>query len=256
MRGARGFVIAAAVVAVVVAAFYLAPRRGRRRPAVGLDDDRPRRHDDRPRRPTGAVKVVLAYSPEKDEMLQTLIAEYNDEEHEVGGREVFVEGAELVVGRGRAADRRGHVQADGLVAVVEPLGAAPQLPGRQALRRRHEPVARADAARDRDVGVRGEGARLAAQADLLDADPADGDLERGLGAVRPADLRRVPARAHEPGLLDLRALGGRRASTTPSPASRGPRRRTSQQEGARARCGRSSSRSSTTATRRSSSPTS
>jgi Ca-activated chloride channel family protein len=42
--------------------------------------------------PAGAVKVVLAYSPEKDEMLQTLIAEYNAEGHEVGGRSVFVEG--------------------------------------------------------------------------------------------------------------------------------------------------------------------
>jgi Ca-activated chloride channel homolog len=42
--------------------------------------------------PSGAVKVLLAYSPEKDAMLTELIARYNDEGHEVNGREVFVEG--------------------------------------------------------------------------------------------------------------------------------------------------------------------
>jgi Ca-activated chloride channel family protein len=42
--------------------------------------------------PDDAVKILLAYSPEKEEMLQTLIAEYNDEKHQVGDRQVFVEG--------------------------------------------------------------------------------------------------------------------------------------------------------------------
>jgi Ca-activated chloride channel family protein len=44
-----------------------------------------------PKTPTNAVKVVLAYSPEKEQMLEDLERRFNDEDHEVDGRPIVVD---------------------------------------------------------------------------------------------------------------------------------------------------------------------
>jgi Ca-activated chloride channel family protein len=41
--------------------------------------------------PKGALKVSFVYSPEKEKMLTPLIARFNGEKHEVGGKQAFVE---------------------------------------------------------------------------------------------------------------------------------------------------------------------
>jgi Ca-activated chloride channel homolog len=41
--------------------------------------------------PKGALKVSFVYSPEKEKMLTPLIAKFNGEKHEVGGKQAFVE---------------------------------------------------------------------------------------------------------------------------------------------------------------------
>lgn len=53
--------------------------------------------------PEGALQVDFAYSPEKQALLEPLIAEYNAAKHEVGGKQVFVRGE--VVSSGDSADR-------------------------------------------------------------------------------------------------------------------------------------------------------
>jgi Ca-activated chloride channel homolog len=91
MRSARGFVIAAAIAAVVVAAIVSSRGGGDEesaRSSAATTTDRLQTTT----APAGAVRIVLAYSPEKDEMLTKLIGEYNDEHHKVGERTVFVEG--------------------------------------------------------------------------------------------------------------------------------------------------------------------
>ena len=51
---------------------------------------------------SGALVVRFAYSPEKEQLIAPLIARYNQESHEQGGRRVFVQGE--VVASGAAAD--------------------------------------------------------------------------------------------------------------------------------------------------------
>ncbi|HEX8068287.1 MAG TPA: VWA domain-containing protein [Thermoleophilaceae bacterium] len=53
--------------------------------------------------PKGAVAVPFAYSPEKEKLLEPLIERFNDEDHEVGGKPVFVEGS--VVASGEAEQK-------------------------------------------------------------------------------------------------------------------------------------------------------
>ena len=91
MRNARGFVIMLAVAAVIVAAVVSTRGGGDKQASPGpTTTAEPAKTTTTA--PAGAVKIVLAYSPEKDEMLTRLIAQYNDEHHKVGGSEVFVEG--------------------------------------------------------------------------------------------------------------------------------------------------------------------
>lgn len=60
-------------------------------------------------KPAGnAVRVPFAYSPEKEELLAPLVAEFNQEAPEVGGRPVFVEGQ--VVSSGEAQEKIGKQQ--------------------------------------------------------------------------------------------------------------------------------------------------
>ena len=90
------------------------------------------------------------------------------------------------------------------------MGRAAELRGRPALRARDEPVDRAHAARHRDVGADGQGARLPEAQDRLRRHPQARALQPGLGRLRPPGVRPVQARPHEPRLLDLRAVGRRR----------------------------------------------
>ena len=110
--------------------------------------------------------------------------------------------------RRRGADRQRLLQARRVVARVVAVGAAAQLRGRPALHGRRGALDRAHAARDRDVGADGARARPPAQAARVRRHPQARDLGQGLGGVRAPRVRRLQARAHEPGLLDLRAVGG------------------------------------------------
>lgn len=55
-----------------------------------------------------AVRVPFAYSPEKEELLAPLVAKFNEDAAEVGGRPVFVEGQ--VVSSGEAQEKIGKQQ--------------------------------------------------------------------------------------------------------------------------------------------------
>jgi len=93
MRGARGFVIAAAIAAVAVAAFFSFRGGGDDKSSTGATTTTGgSAATTATKAPEGAAKVLLAYSPEKEEMLTKLIADYNAEHHKVGDRAVFVEG--------------------------------------------------------------------------------------------------------------------------------------------------------------------
>ena len=98
------------------------------------------------------------------------------------------------------------------------------------------------------------GARLPAAAARLRGSSARSPTG-GWAAFGQPEFGALQARPHQPGLLDLRAVRGRRrvlrGDGQEGGADRGRRRR----RGARRRCGTSSARSSTTATRRCSSPT-
>lgn len=60
-------------------------------------------------KPAGnAIRVPFAYSPEKEELLAPLVAEFNKDAPEVGGRPVFVEGQ--VVSSGEAQEKIGKQQ--------------------------------------------------------------------------------------------------------------------------------------------------
>ena len=88
MNSARALIIAAAVAVVAVAA--LVSLRG------GDDDgssgDTGSIASPTTKAPVGSVKIVLAFSPEKEEMLNDLAGRYNAEGHHVHGKQVFVSG--------------------------------------------------------------------------------------------------------------------------------------------------------------------
>jgi Ca-activated chloride channel family protein len=82
MRG-RLFIIVLALAAVAIA--YVASGGG------GSDDKEKPDSAARSPAPGNALRVSLAYSPEKEEMLAPLIKRFNDERHLSGGRPVFVD---------------------------------------------------------------------------------------------------------------------------------------------------------------------
>src|SRR4051812_35805150 len=58
--------------------------------------------------PSGALKIDIVYSPEKEKLLVPLIQKFNGEKHQIGGKQVFVEGkivssgdAQKQIGSGR-----------------------------------------------------------------------------------------------------------------------------------------------------------
>ncbi len=82
MRG-RLFIIVLALAAVAIA--YVASGGG------GSDDKEKPDSAARSPAPADAMRISLAYSPEKEEMLVPLIKRFNDERHLSGGRPVFVD---------------------------------------------------------------------------------------------------------------------------------------------------------------------
>ena len=206
-----------ALAVLAVGAIALAGRGGRQRRRPGHDHPADGVVE---KAPAGAVEVHFAYSPEKEPLLKEQIAAFNALRRE-GRRQAGVRArGDRQLGRRRGADRRRQLQAGRLVAGVEPVGAAAELRGRPRAGARREPVDRAHAAGDRDVGADDAGARLPEEEDRVRRHPAARAVRPGLGRVRAAGVRQLQARAHEPGLLHQRAVRGRSPSTTRRPARR------------------------------------
>src|SRR3954447_6268278 len=60
--------------------------------------------------PAGALKIDIAYSPEKEKLLLPLIAKFNGEKHEVDGKQVFVESENVSSGDAEKQIAKGQLQ--------------------------------------------------------------------------------------------------------------------------------------------------
>lgn len=99
MRTGRLLVILVAIGAVAIAAIV----------SLGGSGDGGGGGSPNAAKPAGnAVRVPFAYSPEKEELLAPLVAKFNEDAPEVGGRPVFVEGQ--VVSSGEAQEKIGKQQ--------------------------------------------------------------------------------------------------------------------------------------------------
>ena len=156
----------------------------------------------------GSVRVSFAYSPEKERLLKPLIERFNEEGNQSGGKPVFVEGESVASGEAETQDRQRQAEARGVVAGLVAVGQAAELRRRPAAGAEGEPVDRAHAAGDRDVGAVREGAGLPEEADRVRAGARAGSREARLRRLRPAPVRRLQAGAHQPRLLHLGAVGG------------------------------------------------
>ena len=216
-RYARWLVIAAAAVAVLVA-------------AAGREDPEARAEE---------PELVLRYlfSPDADDLLVPLIDRFNGESHRFGRPRDQDRRRLAHVRRGRSGTRRRPRASRALDACVLALGRAPRPQRLGRLGARRESSTRLLAAGDRDVEAARPGARLAARRRSAGSDIlALTTSKRQLGSPQAPQVREVQARAHEPRLLDVGALGRRvallrrhRQAVGPEcrgrPAAGGPRRR-------------------------------
>src|SRR3954468_6431321 len=62
------------------------------------------------RAPSGALKIDIVYSPEKEKLLVPLIQKFNGEKHEIGGKQVFVEGKIVSSGDAQKQIANGRLQ--------------------------------------------------------------------------------------------------------------------------------------------------
>src|SRR3954468_11061762 len=60
--------------------------------------------------PSGALKIDIAYSPEKEKLLVPLMQKFNGERHEIDGKQVFVEGKIVSSGDARKQIANGRLQ--------------------------------------------------------------------------------------------------------------------------------------------------
>src|SRR3954467_4947157 len=60
--------------------------------------------------PAGALKIGMAYSPEKEKLLLPLISKFNGEKHEVDGKQVFVESENVSSGDAEKQIANGRLQ--------------------------------------------------------------------------------------------------------------------------------------------------
>ena len=161
--------------------------------------------------PEGSIEVSFAYSPEKEELLEPLIEDFNASGATVGKAQVFVRGK--VVSSGEAEQRI----ADGKLRPVA-WSPASSLWGRllnyEADRELTAEGARSivrTPLRDRDVGADGASARLAGAARSASATSSPRALGDGLGGLRPRRSSATFKLVHtNPGLLNVGALGGGR----------------------------------------------
>lgn len=100
MKSSRVVVLLLAIAAVVA----VAALRG-----MGGGDDKGS-NGSTPTAPSGAVKVVFHYSPEKEILLKPLIAEFNAKREQVGGKPVFVEGTPSSSGDDEAKLAKGKLE--------------------------------------------------------------------------------------------------------------------------------------------------
>src|SRR4051794_17352558 len=63
-----------------------------------------------PKAPSGALAIPFAYSPEKENLLKLLIAKFNAQRVEVGGKPVFVEGSNVSSGDAEAKIAKGTLK--------------------------------------------------------------------------------------------------------------------------------------------------
>ena len=246
MSPGRFAVIAAAVVAVVIAIGVSS--------SGGGDDDGGGGSSQKA--PSGAIVVDFAYSPEKEPLVVPLVKAFNARAEKHEGAPVFVRAQ--IVSSGEAQRK--------LAAKRLPItlwSPASSLWGRLLNFEAdanyvpdENPSLVRTPLRDRDVGAAGARAGLAGQADRLRADPRAGARQARLGGVRQAEFGQFKLGHTNPdfstsGLsavaAEYYAATGKREGLTEADVER--------PEGPRRDPGRSSARSSTTATRRCSSPT-
>src|SRR4051812_26569530 len=60
--------------------------------------------------PSGALKIDIVYSPEKEKLLVPLIQKFNGEKHQIGGKQVFVEGKVVSSGDAQKQIVKGQLQ--------------------------------------------------------------------------------------------------------------------------------------------------
>jgi Ca-activated chloride channel homolog len=103
VRGARAVLIAAALAAIIVAA--VASLRGG---GGGKDNGTTAVSGGKPSK--NAIRIVFAFSPEKEEMMKSLIPRFDKEHHQAQGRPVFVEGQKWSSGAAEAKIAKGQFQ--------------------------------------------------------------------------------------------------------------------------------------------------
>ena len=202
MRG-RMLIIGLALAAVAIA--FVASAR--RRPQAAGAGDRDRDAAGGPA-PANALKLTLVYSPEKELLLAPLIKRFNAERHESGGRIVVVDARIVASGDAETQIAKGTLRP----ALWSPASSFwGRLLNYEADRRL---VADENPSIVRTPLVIAMFKQLAdaygypqAQARLQGARRA---RHRRLGGGRQAAVRHVQVRAHQPGLLDLGPLRGRR----------------------------------------------
>jgi Ca-activated chloride channel homolog len=86
-------IILGVAVVVVIAAIVATSGGG-----GGGDDDKGSGSEKVTSAPSGALKIDIVYSPEKEKMLLPLIAKFNSEKHEVDGKQLFVTGKNVSSG--------------------------------------------------------------------------------------------------------------------------------------------------------------
>ena len=196
----RSRAVAIAFVASRPAATAFARRPGRAR----------RRRPGRAERRPNALELSFVYSPEKEQLLAPLIKRFNASGTRSGGRPVFVDAQDRRLRRRRDADRRRQAASRSLWSPASSFWG--RLLNYEADRRL---VADENPSIVRTPLVIAMWKQLArrlrlpaARARLRGARPSS--RTGGWAAVGKPQFGRVQVRPHQPGLLDLGPLGGRR----------------------------------------------
>ena len=160
-----------------------------------------------------AISVCFAYSPEKEKLLAPLIERFNAQRTR-GRRSAGLRRRPRSVSLRRRRARgspRGRLKPVAWSPASSLWGRLLNFEADQRLRARRQPVDRAHPARDRHVGAARACARLAAQAGRLRRRSSRWPpAKRGWAAYGKPEFGALQARPHQPRLLDLRSVRGRR----------------------------------------------